>query len=320
MNKILVTGGCGFIGSNFIEYLTHKYPCEIINVDSLDIGGYLENISEWTRKSGRYTFHRADITDADAMKDVFEKHTDIDCVVNFAAHTHVDRSLVVPTNFALTNVVGTQIVLNEVIRHDIPRFVQISTDEVYGSTDDDSFKETYRLHPNNPYSATKAGAEMLVKAAIHSFGVNAVITRSSNNYGPRQYHEKLVPMIIDRALNDQPVTVFNDGKAVREWTHVLDNCIAVDTVMRNGKIGGVYNIGSGIEKRNIDIVKAVLKLLNKPEDLIQYTVDRINDDRRYSLDSTKIRNELGWSNKIQLEEGLATTVKWYIEKSVVKNY
>jgi len=312
MSKILVTGGCGFIGSNYVDYkLLTDSSIEIICVDTLDIGGSEDNVSEWSRNSGRYKMYNTDICDADEMSKIFAYEMP-DIVVNFAAQTHVDRSLIDRTYFATTNVVGTQVILDQIIKYKTKRFVQVSTDEVYGSIDSGLFEETFMLHPNNPYSATKAGAEMLVQAAVNSFGVNASITRSCNNYGPRQYHEKLIPMVIHNALKGLPVKVFNDGLSIREWIYVLDNVIGIDTVVEKGRRGEVYNIGSGIELQNIDVVTTVLDILGKPHSLIEYTNDRANDDRRYALNCSKIFTHLEWRSKVNWKEGINQTVEWYL--------
>jgi len=313
MSKILVTGGCGFIGSNYIDYkLLSDASVKVVCVDSLDIGGLEDNISEWSRDGGRYKMYNGNICNPERMGEIFDWE-EPDIVVNFAAQTHVDRSLKDRTYFATTNVVGTQVLLDQAIKHKTKRFLHVSTDEVYGSIDSGLFEETNMLHPNNPYSATKAGAEMLVQAAVHSFGVNASITRSSNNYGPRQYHEKLIPMVIHNALKGLPVNVFNEGTSIREWIYVLDNVIGIDLVVQKGRRGEVYNIGSGIELQNIDVVTTILDILGKPHSLINYTNDRANDDRRYALNTTKMFTHLGWRSKVGWKEGIQQTVDWYLK-------
>ena len=310
MKKILVTGGCGFIGSNFIEYLYRKYDCQIVNVDRLSIGSNPANISPEIKKSKRYSFYAIDIATVNVER-VFHDHLDIDAIVNFAAETHVDRSLTNRLSFVNSNIAGTQNLLDLTKEFKVGRFLQVSTDEVYGEVLMGESKEGDEINPTNPYSATKVGAEAMVKASINSFGVDAVITRSSNNYGPKQFTEKLIPMIISKALAGEQIKVFNGGTAIREWTHVWDNCIAIDLVLRGARSGEVYNIGSGERLCNTVIVERILKILGAPKGLIVNTNDRINDDNRYALSSHKIRDEFGWKPTISLQAGLESTVEWY---------
>jgi dTDP-glucose 4,6-dehydratase len=303
--KIMITGGAGFIGSNFVHYIADKYPdYDITVLDKLTYAGDLENI-----KSLDVEFIKGDIADpieaAKAMKDA-------DYVVNFAAETHVDKSINDPQSFVKSDVLGTQNLLELVRKYDVERYIQISTDEVYGSILEGSFKETDNIDPSSPYSASKAGGDLLVNAYYKTYGIPVIITRSSNNFGPRQFPEKLIPLFILKALHDEPLPVYGDGQNVRDWIYVEDNCAGVDTVLQKGKIGEVYNIGGGNEKNNMEITKLILEKLNKPESLINHVEDRLGHDRRYSLDASKTK-KLGWEPQWKFEDAMEKTVNWYKE-------
>jgi dTDP-glucose 4,6-dehydratase len=316
--KILVTGGCGFIGSNFVLHMlsAHK-EWSIVNIDSLTYAGNQDNLLS-VQADPRYTFVKADIRDANACSMIFSTH-DIDAVVHFAAESHVDRSITGPEIFVLTNVLGTQNLL-ECARtawkgaFDRKRFVHVSTDEVYGSLGPSgSFSETTPLAPNSPYSASKAGSDLIARAYFETYGFPSLITRCSNNYGPYQFPEKLIPLMISNALADTPLPVYGDGGNIRDWLYVVDHCKAIEAVLTKGAPGQVYNIGGNNEWRNIDIVKLVLRDLGKPESLITFVVDRLGHDRRYAIDAGKIRRELGWTPEVQFDQGIRMTIKWYLE-------
>lgn len=311
--NILVTGGAGFIGSNFIHFVLKKRPqYKLINVDKLTYAGNLENL-EKIRDHQNYVFEKADICAREAIDRIVDQYR-IDAIINFAAESHVDRSIMGAAEFVRTNVSGTQVLLDAAKRLKMKRFLQVSTDEVYGSLGDSGlFTEATPLHPNSPYSASKAGADMLALAYQHTFSLPVVITRCSNNYGPYQFPEKLIPLMIANAMNDKQLPVYGDGKNVRDWLHVADHCTAIDLVFHEGKVGEVYNIGGNNEWKNIDIVKLVLKILKKPESLISFVQDRLGHDRRYAIDSTKIRRELNWRPAYSFEVGIGETVQWYIE-------
>jgi dTDP-glucose 4,6-dehydratase len=311
--NILVTGGAGFIGSNYVHYVLRQRPqIKIINVDKLTYAGNLENL-ENVRSHPNYVFEKADICDREAIERIVDKHR-IEGIVNFAAESHVDRSILGAAEFVRTNVTGTQVLLDVAKQRSMQKFLQVSTDEVYGSLGKSGlFTEETQLHPNSPYSASKAGADMLALAYQHTFSLPVVITRCSNNYGPYQFPEKLIPLMIANALNDRPLPVYGDGKNVRDWLHVEDHCSAIDMVLHQGRIGEIYNIGGNNEWMNIDIVKLVLKLVNKPESLINFVQDRLGHDRRYAIDSSKIRRELNWQPSYTFERGIQETVRWYVE-------
>ncbi|PKL39663.1 MAG: dTDP-glucose 4,6-dehydratase [Spirochaetae bacterium HGW-Spirochaetae-1] len=310
MKKILVTGGAGFIGSNFIHYMLKKYPdYEIINFDTLTYAGNLDNLKS-IEKDKRYSFIQGDITSNSDVEAAMQK---ADHVVHFAAESHVDRSIEGPEVFIKTNVLGTQILLEQARKHNIKRFLHVSTDEVYGSLGETGFfTEETPLAPNSPYSASKTGSDLLVRAYFHTFGFPGIITRCSNNYGPYQFPEKLIPLIISNALENKPLPVYGDGKNIRDWLYVEDHCSAIDTVLHKGEPGEVYNIGGNNEWYNIDIVKLILKELGKPESLITYVKDRPGHDRRYAIDATKMKNEFGWEPAIQFPEGIKKTIQWYV--------
>jgi dTDP-glucose 4,6-dehydratase len=316
---ILVTGGCGFIGSNFIELLVNTYPDErVVNVDALTYAGNRANLKETLSSDrvaagGRYRFVHADICERDALTAVFREESPR-WVVHFAAESHVDRSIEGPAAFVRTNVQGTATLLEVARQVGVERFVHVSTDEVYGSLgpSDPPFRETTPLSPRSPYSASKAGSDLLALAYVETYGFPAVVTRCSNNYGPYQFPEKLIPLMILNALRDLPLPVYGDGQQVRDWIHVHDHCRAVDSVLRRGRIGAVYNIGGECERTNLEIVHAVVELLGKPASLIRHVADRPGHDRRYAMAIDKIRDELGWRPAVRFAEGLKSTVDWYL--------
>jgi dTDP-glucose 4,6-dehydratase len=309
MTQVLVTGGCGFIGSNFIRYLLQSDPeVRITNLDKLTYAGNLANLSDLANHP-RYRFVRGDITDRETVRSVVPG---ADVVINFAAESHVDRSIHDSGPFLRTNVLGTQTLLDAVREFQVPRFVQISTDEVYGSLGPTGyFTEETPLAPNSPYSASKAAADLLVRSYHHTFGVPALITRCSNNYGPYQFPEKLIPLFITNLLNDQPVPVYGTGSNIRDWIHVLDHCRAIDLVWRQGRVGEVYNIGGECERTNLEITHALLEALGKPTSLIRFVKDRPGHDLRYAIDCSKIKRELGWKPQIPFADGLRDTIRWY---------
>ncbi|WP_426333539.1 dTDP-glucose 4,6-dehydratase [Paenibacillus silvae] len=309
--KLLVTGGAGFIGSNFVLYMLQEHPnYEIINVDALTYAGNLENLKS-IESNARHTFIQADIADVQQMDNIFAQG--IDVVVNFAAESHVDRSILSPDVFVRTNVMGTQVLLDAAKKYQITKFVQVSTDEVYGSLGPTGlFTEETPLMPNSPYSASKAGGDLLVRAYYETFGLPVNITRCSNNYGPFQFPEKLIPLIIARALNNEAIPVYGDGLNIRDWLYVEDHCRAIDLVIHQGTSGEVYNIGGNNERTNIHIVETVLEQLGKPASLIQYVQDRLGHDRRYGIDPTKLQTELGWKPVHHFETGIKETIKWYL--------
>jgi len=310
--KLLVTGGAGFIGSNFILHMVRKYPrYRIINADALTYAGNLANL-RFVEHCPNYRFVRADIVNHAAMEPLFAEG--LDAVVNFAAETHVDRSILQPDLFVRTNVLGTQTLLELAKKYKVGKYVQISTDEVYGTLGDTGyFNEESPLRPNSPYSASKAGADLLVRAYHETYGLDVNITRCSNNYGPYQFPEKLIPLMIRNALADQLLPVYGDGLHVRDWLYVEDHCEAVDLVLHRGKAGEVYNIGGNNERRNIEVVKTILAELGKPESLIRFVKDRPGHDRRYAIDATKIRRDLGWKPQYDFETGIRKTIRWYLD-------
>ena len=303
--RILITGGAGFIGSNFVHYLLEKHPTiDIVVFDKLTYAGRKENLRDvW----GRITFLKGDIT---IRGEVAIAAEDCDYIVNFAAETHVDRSILEAGTFVLTDVLGVYNLLETARELKTSKFVQISTDEVYGHILNGSFKETDRLNPRNPYSASKAGGELLCRAYFETYGLPVIVTRSSNNYGPYQHPEKLIPKTIINALLGKPIPIYGTGKNVRDWLYVEDNCAALDLVLQKGDAGEIYNIGANHELENIQVVKTVLKLTQKPESLIRFVEDRLGHDLRYSLDTEKIRR-LGWKRETEFEEGIKKTVDWY---------
>jgi len=312
--KILVTGGCGFIGSNFIRYLLESYPSYlVINVDKLTYAGNLENLSELSH-SPRYDFIRADITEASQIEELIGKG--VDAIVNFAAESHVDRSIEDPSAFMKTNVFGTFVLL-EAVRKALPRqrirFVHISTDEVYGSLGETgAFTEETPLAPNSPYSASKTAADILVRAYHRTYGLPGLVTRCSNNFGPYQFPEKLIPLMISNAIEDKELPIYGDGMHVRDWIYVEDHCRALDIVLHHGKEGGVYNIGGQSEMPNLTVAQTILDRLGKPHSLLRFVTDRLGHDRRYAIDFSKIEKELGWRPSVSFEEGISRTVEWYL--------
>lgn len=326
MKTILVTGGAGFIGSNFVRFMLDKYPdYRIINLDALTYAGNLENLKD-IEDNPNYTFVKADIREREKIKQIFETYG-IDAVVNFAAESHVDRSIEEPEVFLTTNVIGTQVLLDtakkywkvnpddKYCRDYKPgvKFLQVSTDEVYGALGPTGmFVETMPLMPNSPYSASKASADMIVRAYHETFGLPVNITRCSNNYGPYQFPEKLIPLMINNCLKGKDLPVYGDGMQVRDWLHVSDHCSAIDSVLHKGIKGEVYNIGGNNEKANIDIVKLIIKTLKKSESLIKYVKDRPGHDRRYAIDNTKITTQLGWKPIYSFEQGIEETIEWYL--------
>jgi len=313
---ILVTGGAGFIGSNFIYYLLKHHPEDrVVCLDKLTYAGNLENL-DGALKEQRFRFVRGDIADMENVDALFAEEKP-EIVVNFAAETHVDRSVMDPCVFVRTNVMGTQVLLESCRKHGVRRYHQVSTDEVYGDLPLDRpdlfFTEETPLHTSSPYSASKAGADLLVLAYARTFRLPVSITRCSNNYGPYHFPEKLIPLMISRALADQPLPVYGKGENVRDWLYVEDHCAAIDLVMRMGREGEVYNVGGHNERTNIDVVRTILKELKKPESLITYVTDRPGHDRRYAIDPTKIHTELGWLPQTTFEDGICRTIRWYLE-------
>ncbi len=308
---LLVTGGAGFIGSNFIHYVIKKYPeYKIINLDKLTYAGNLENLKD-IEDNSNYKFIKGDIADKKIIDEIF-KSRKIDAVINFAAESHVDRSIEDPGIFIQTDIYGTYILLEAVKKYDCKLFLQISTDEVYGSIINGSFKEDDPLKPNSPYSASKAGAEMIVRSFFKTYSTPVIITRTSNNFGPYQYPEKLIPLFVTNLIDNIKVPLYGDGMNVRDWIYVYDNCTALDLVLHKGKVGEVYNIGAGNEKPNIWITKKIIEILGKSEDMIEPVTDRLGHDRRYSVDFSKVRREFGWDTRYNFEEALEKTVYWYV--------
>jgi len=305
--RLVVTGGAGFIGSNFVRFMLRLYDdLEVVNLDKLTYAGNLENLRD-IEDDARYTFVKGDICDAAVVRGALRG---ADAVVNFAAETHVDRSISGPQDFISTDVLGTHTLLEAVRELEIARYVQISTDEVYGSTETGSFTEESDLAPSSPYSASKAGADLLVLAYHRTFGTPVLITRSSNNYGPWQYPEKIIPLFITNAIDEQALPVYGDGLNVRDWLYVDDNCAGIDAVLRKGALGEVYNIGGGNEVKNLALTRQILKLLGKSPELIRFVSDRPGHDRRYAIDCVKLQT-LGWRPATPFATGLERTVSWY---------
>jgi dTDP-glucose 4,6-dehydratase len=309
--KIVVTGGAGFIGSGFVRYvLQHRSDVRVVNFDLLTYAGNLQNLQE-VRSHPRYSFVRGDIADAAAVQSLFDGDA-VDAIVNFAAETHVDRSIDDSLPFIRTNVLGTQCLLEQARKRGVQRFVQISTDEVYGSLGSSgAFREDSPIEPSSPYAASKAAADLLALSFFKTYGLPVVITRCSNNYGPYQFPEKLIPLMIMNALQDKPLPVYGDGKNVREWIYTDEHSRAVLTALEKGTPGEVYNVGSGYEMPNIEVVQEILRLLGKPESLIRYVKDRPGHDRRYAIDCSKIERQWNWSAQISFSEGLRQTIDWY---------
>jgi dTDP-glucose 4,6-dehydratase len=312
MKRLLVTGGCGFIGANFLrQELAADPELEITNLDALTYAGNLDNL-RGLESEPRYRFVRGSIVNRDLVMRLVGENP-FDAIVNMAAESHVDRSIVDATPFLTTNIAGTQNLLDAARTAHIPRYLQVSTDEVYGtlSPEDPPFTEKTPLAPNSPYAASKAGADLLVRAAHHTHGLSTIITRCSNNYGPYQFPEKLIPLFITNALADVPLPVYGDGRQVRDWIHVLDHCRGISTALRRGRPGAIYNFGGRSERFNLDVTQAVLRLTGKPETLIRHVTDRPGHDRRYAVDCSVAEAELGWHPQVRFEEGLAETVAWY---------
>lgn len=312
--KILVTGGAGFIGGNFVQYMVNKYPeYDIYNLDLLTYAGDLTKHCE-IEKNDNYFFIKADIADRETINPLFEKEN-FDYVVHFAAESHVDRSITDPEVFVRTNVLGTQVLLDAAKKIGVKKFVHVSTDEVYGELDFDPttyFTEETPLQPNSPYSASKASSDLLVRAYHETFGLPMNITRCSNNYGPFHFPEKLIPLTISRVLNNEKVPVYGDGKNIRDWLHVHDHCAAIDLVLHEGKNGEIYNVGGHNERTNLEVVKTIINILGKSEDLIEFVTDRLGHDKRYAIDPTKLE-KLGWKPTFTFETGIAQTIQWYLE-------
>lgn len=324
--NILVTGGAGFIGTNFVKYMLYNHSYNIINLDVLTYAGNINNLTD-IENNDNYTFIKGDICDRQLVDNIFRKY-EINTVINFAAESHVDRSIEDPEIFLKSNITGTHVLLDTARMHwdkntedkysrefkEGVKFIQVSTDEVYGTLGKEGlFTEKTPLAPNSPYSSSKAAADLIVRAYHETYGLPINITRCSNNYGPYQFPEKLIPLMINNALNDKELPIYGDGKQVRDWLHVEDHCEAIDTVLHKGKIGEVYNVGGNNEKENIEIVKLILKKLDKSENLINHVTDRLGHDRRYAIDNTKITTELGWSPKYTFEEGIDKTINWYLD-------
>lgn len=314
--KVLITGGAGFIGANFIFHMRNTHPdYDLVCVDKLTYAGNLETLAP-VIEDPRFTFIKADIADRKAIYDIFEQEKP-DVVVNFAAESHVDRSIENPSVFLETNVMGTQVLLDASLKCGVKRYHQVSTDEVYGDLPLDRpdlfFTEQTPLHTSSPYSASKASADLLCNAYQRTYGMPITISRCSNNYGPYQFPEKLIPLMIANALADKPLPVYGEGINVRDWLYVEDHCRAIDLILEKGKVGQVYNIGGHNEMRNIDIVKKILAILGKPESLITYVTDRKGHDMRYAIDPTFIHNELGWLPETKFEDGIQKTVQWYLD-------
>lgn len=317
MKNILVTGGAGFIGSNFIKYTLYNYNYNVVNFDKLTYAGNLENLVD-VEFNERYRFVKGDICNKEEVERAVDEN-ETDTIINFAAESHVDRSILGAEEFINTNVMGTHVLLEVVKEKKLEKYLQVSTDEVYGSLPEDKkeikFTEKTPITTNSPYSASKASADLLCNSFYHTFGLPILITRCSNNYGPYQFPEKLIPLMIVNALEGEKLPVYGDGKNIRDWLYVEDHCSAIMKVLENGKFGEVYNVGGNNEWYNIDIVKLILKKLNKSDSLIQYVKDRPGHDRRYAIDSTKMMTELGWKPKYDFEEGIEHTIKWYVENT-----
>jgi len=309
--KLLVTGGAGFIGANFIRRILQEHPdWEITNLDKLTYAGNLENLKDIEGQPG-YHFVKGDISDRKLIDKLLGQGFEV--IVNFAAESHVDRSILDASPFIETNVKGTQVLLEGAKKHGIRRFIQVSTDEVYGSIDSGGFTEQSTLSPSSPYSASKAAADLLCLAYFKTHHLPVIITRCTNNLGPYQFPEKLIPLAITNALEDKPIPVYGDGLNIRDWIFVSDHCRALDVVIRKGKPGEIYNVGGGNEKTNLEIIRKLLELLNKPQSLIQFVSDRPAHDRRYALDCTRISTELGWKPAYSFEKALSVTVDWYLK-------
>ena len=313
--KFLVTGGAGFIGSNYMHYVVNKYPEDyFVCLDALTYAGNYNNIKDLENMKN-FEFVRGDITDREFIDKLFNDKK-FDIVINFAAESHVDNSIKNPGIFLNTNIIGTQVLMDASRKYNIKRYHQVSTDEVYGDLPLDRpdllFTEDTPIHTSSPYSSSKAGADLLVGAYHRTFGLPTTISRCSNNYGPYQFPEKLIPVVISKALKNEPIPVYGKGENVRDWIHVIDHNIGVDLIVRNGRVGEVYNLGGHSERTNLDVVKTILKQMGKSEDLITYVNDRLGHDLRYAIDSTKVEKELGWDRTYTFEKGIKETVDWYL--------
>lgn len=326
--NLLVTGGAGFIGANFVKYMLSNHDYKIVNLDALTYAGNINNLKD-IEDNANYHFVKGDICDRELVNSIFKEHA-IDIVINFAAESHVDRSIENPEIFIQSNIMGTQVLLDVAVKYwkvkpddkysrefkNGVKYIQVSTDEVYGDLGKTSlFTEQTPLAPNSPYSSSKASADLIVRAYHETYGLPVNTTRCSNNYGPYQFPEKLIPLMINNALKGESLPIYGDGKQVRDWLHVNDHCVAIATVLHKGKIGEVYNIGGNNEKENIEIVKLILGSLDKGEELISYVIDRLGHDRRYAIDNTKITTELGWSPKYTFDEGIKETIQWYLDNT-----
>lgn len=309
--KLLVTGGAGFIGSNFIRYILREYPnYEVINLDKLTYAGNLDNLKD-IEGSERYEFVKGDICDEKIVDEVVGRG--VDAILNYAAESHVDRSIAGPKDFIMTEIIGTYNLLEAAKKHRVEKYVQISTDEVYGSIDEGAFTEEMPYAPNSPYSASKAGGDHLCRAYYVTYGLPVIVTHSCNVYGPYQYPEKIIPLFATNILRGKKVPLYGDGKNVREWIYTEDHCRAIDKILHEGRAGEVYNIGSGYEISNIELTKMVLDELSVGDEAIEYVEDRLGHDRRYAIDSSKLKGELGWEPTYTFNDALADTVKWYQE-------
>lgn len=313
--RLLITGGAGFIGSSFILYMLEKYPdYRIVNLDALTYAGNLENL-EGAMDNPRHTFIHGRIEDGELVDKIV---SDVDVIVNFAAESHVDRSILNPQVFVITNIVGTQVLLDAALRHKTKLFFQVSTDEVYGALElgtNNIFTEDSPLCPNSPYSASKASADLLCSAYFRTYNVPVIISRCSNNYGPRQHREKFIPTVITNAINGKSVPIYGDGLYVRDWIHVLDHCQAIDLIIHKGKPGEIYNIGAGNEWANIELAKRILAILGKSENLLTSVPDRPGHDRRYAISAEKLKRKLKWQPSVSFDEGIRKTIRWYTERS-----
>ena len=316
--NILVTGGAGFIGSNFLIYMIHKYPnYSFVNLDALTYSGNLENLRSIENKKN-YSFEKANLMDLEKLDSIFSNHN-FDIVVNFAAESHVDRSIIDPSIFLKTNILGTQNLLDLSLKYQVKLFHQVSTDEVYGDLPLDKldlkFTESTPIHTSSPYSASKASADLLALAYHKTFGLPLTISRCSNNYGPFQFPEKLIPLMITRALNNEKLPVYGKGENVRDWIYVEEHCQAIDLIIHKPMLGHIFNIGGDQEKSNLEVVKSIIKSLDKDTNLIQYVQDRMGHDLRYAIDSSKMDQYYNWKPKMKFEEGLERTIEWYLQNT-----
>ena len=310
--KLLVTGGAGFIGANFVDYVLKNRDYEIVVGDKLTYAGDMERLRNW-KNDPRLVFYKVDITDRNSLDEIFSKEK-INSIIHFAAESHVDRSIHDATPFIDTNIKGTQVLLDLALKHKIEKFIHISTDEVYGELGlEGKFSEDMPLNPSSPYSASKAAADLLIKSYIRTHQLPAIIIRPSNNYGPWQYPEKFIPVIIYKANKNEKIPVYGQGQNIREWLYVEDCCNGILEIFEKGKIGEVYNLGSGEERKNIEIVKTILQIINKPESLIEFVTDRPGHDFRYSLEAKKVKNDIAWKPSYSFEKGIEKTIQWNIE-------